>query len=498
VQASDVSSVVPYMGGNGGQHNGQVVNSNGVAGLTATLAAGSFAAGDGTLTYTITGTPASSGTASFALNIGGQSCTLTRVVNPGQVTTLNCAGATHNGTLVQGVTANGVSSVVPYTNGNGGPHNGQVVNSTGVIGLTATLTTGTFAAGDGTLTYTITGTPANSGTASFALNIGGQSCTLTRIVNAGLITSLNCSGATNNGTLTQGTAASGVNSVVSYTGGNGGPYNGQVVNSTGVTGLTATLPAGTIAVGNGTLTYTITGIPASSGTASFALNIGGQTCTLTRVVNPGGGGGGGTYPPGTVHCDGTPTAVVDVLNPITGKIWMDRNLGASQVATSPTDQASFGDLYQWGRRADGHQCRNSGTTTTLSNTDQPPHGNFIIGGSVGDWRSPQNDNLWQGVNGINNPCPNGYRLPSETELNAERTSWSSNNADGAFASPLKLSMAGSRYSSNGGLNAAGLVGYYWTSTVSGTYSYHLEFTYFVAYMSTPARQEGFSVRCLKN
>ena len=28
-----------------------------------------------------------------------------------------------------------------------------------------------------------------------------------------------------------------------------------------------------------------------------------------------------------------------------GKIWMDRNLGASQVATSLTDAASFGDLY---------------------------------------------------------------------------------------------------------------------------------------------------------
>ncbi len=41
-----------------------------------------------------------------------------------------------------------------------------------------------------------------------------------------------------------------------------------------------------------------------------------------------------------------------------------------------------------------------------------------------DWRSPQNDNLWQGVNGINNPCPSGYRLPTEAELEAERLSWS--------------------------------------------------------------------------
>ncbi len=116
------------------------------------------------------------------------------------------------------------------------------------------------------------------------------------------------------------------------------------------------------------------------------------------------------YPPGTVHCDpDNPTEVVDVLNPSTGKTWMDRNLGASRVATSSTDAAAYGDLYQWGRLADGHQCRNSGTTTQLSSSDVPDHGDFILASSSPfDWRSPQNDNLWQGVNGVNNPCPMEY------------------------------------------------------------------------------------------
>jgi hypothetical protein len=50
----------------------------------------------------------------------------------------------------------------------------------------------------------------------------------------------------------------------------------------------------------------------------------------------------------------------------TGQVWMDRNLGASQVATSSTDPASYGDLYQWGRPADGHQKRKSATTATLA------------------------------------------------------------------------------------------------------------------------------------
>ncbi|MCB4755356.1 MAG: hypothetical protein LGB62_07400, partial [Sulfurovum sp.] len=39
----------------------------------------------------------------------------------------------------------------------------------------------------------------------------------------------------------------------------------------------------------------------------------------------------------------------------TGRIWLDRNIGASQVATSLSDEASYGYYFQWGRPADGHQ-----------------------------------------------------------------------------------------------------------------------------------------------
>ena len=55
-----------------------------------------------------------------------------------------------------------------------------------------------------------------------------------------------------------------------------------------------------------------------------------------------------------------------VYNPVTGRTWMDKNLGASQVAISFDDVNAFGDLYQWGRASDGHQLRNSTTTTVLS------------------------------------------------------------------------------------------------------------------------------------
>ena len=285
--ASDVTSVISYTGGNGGTHNGQVVSSTGVTGLTATLQVANFANGNGSLTFTITGIPATSGTASFAVNIGGKPCELTRNVLPiGAISTLACATATNNGTLTATTTASGVTSIISYTGGNGATHNGQVVSSTGVTGLTATLQAGTFANGNGNLTFTISGTPVTSGAASFALNIGGKTCTLTRdvLLPVGAISTLECSSATYNGTLTAASAASGVTSVISYTGGNGGTHNGQVVSSTGATGLTATLQAGTFANGNGSLTFRISGTPVTNGTAIFALNIGGKTCTLSRDV----------------------------------------------------------------------------------------------------------------------------------------------------------------------------------------------------------------------
>ncbi len=100
----------------------------------------------------------------------------------GTIATLDCAGATLNGTLTEGEAADGVSVEVPYTGGNGGNHFGQTVGSTGVTGLTAVLESGTFASGNASLTYTITGTPIAAGDAVFALEIGGRSCALTAAI----------------------------------------------------------------------------------------------------------------------------------------------------------------------------------------------------------------------------------------------------------------------------------------------------------------------------
>jgi hypothetical protein len=312
------------------------------------------------------------------------------------------------------------------------------------------------------------------------------------------ITSLACSAAIQSGTITAGQMADNA-STVSYTGGNGGSYDAQTIESTGVTGLTAELTAGTLATGSGTLTYAISGVASAAGIANFSLSIGDVSCTLSWLVDPDPTAL--LYPAGTVFCASTPTAVVNVVNPTTGKTWMDRNLGASRVAQSLTDTASYGDSYQWGRRADGHQCRNALSTNVLSETVTPEHGLFITSSvSPSDWLTTPNVNLWQGVSGVNNPCPEGYRLPTDAELLAELNTWTSPDANGAFASPLKFTPAGLRSRGSGAPLAYGLAGMYWSSNPIFSNSKTLVFSLDAesGSINSSARAVGGSVRCIMN
>jgi uncharacterized protein (TIGR02145 family) len=620
--ASNVSVSVPYTGGNGGSYSTQIVSSTGVTGLTATLNAGTLLNGNGSVSYMITGTSTVSGTASFLINLGGQSCSFTLnvastyssgsvfcasgatavvdVFNPttGKAWMDRNLGASRAATSSTDTAAYGdlyqwgrrsdghqcrnSSVTITLSSTDQPPHGsfiyapnppedwrspqntnlwqgGNGVNSpcpsgyrlpteielnaerlswsqnNGVGAFTSPLKLpmagGRGSGSSGSLFWVgswgnywsssilIDINVPTSGSSSRALTFNSSSasmantsrsiawslrCIKETTSNSATIGSLNCGSSTITGSLIAGTSASNVSISVPYTGGNGGTYNGQAISSTGVTGLTVTLSAGTLLNGNGSVSYTITGTPSATGTATFAITLGGQSCNLTVSVAPAIG----TYPVGSIFCASGATAVVDVTNPATGKTWMDRNLGATQAALSSTDANSYGDLYQWGRRNDGHQCRNSATTSTLSPIDQLAHGNFILSNSSPrDWRSPQNANLWQGVNGVNNPCPSGYRLPTEYELDAERTSWGISNSVGAFASPLKFSMAGFRGNilnvQLGALIHVGTSGNYWSSTGNGTNSRGMIFDGSIRASNLQSfndryRADGFSVRCIKN
>lgn len=181
----------------------------------------------------------------------------------------------------------------------------------------------------------------------------------------------------------------------------------------------------------------------------------------------------------------------NVVTTATGRVWLDRNLGATQVASSSTDAASFGDLYQWGRGTDGHEKRTSTNISTVSTTDTPGHGFFINANSF-NWQSPVNTELWQGVDGKNNPCPNGFRLPTIEEFEAEVVLWSSQNAAGALASSLKLPIAGRRHT-NGSIYSVGSNGMYRTNS-----TLILNITSTSAARAGDERIDGFCVRCIKD
>ena len=318
------------------------------------------------------------------------------------------------------------------------------------------------------------------------------------------------------------TVATAVTSTGANTGGQVTASGGGTVLARGVafaTSINPTLLGSFTYNGQGTGSYssTLSGLNASTtyyvrayATNSVGTAYGAQVSFTTEAPS---------YVAGSVHCSGSGATIVEVTNPTTGRTWMDRNLGASRVATSMTDADAYGDLYQWGRRTDGHQCRNSSTTSTVSSVDQPAHGNFITTTSA-DWRSPLNDLLWQGVGGTNNPCPTGFRLPTAAEFQAEINSWSTPDAQGGFAAPLKWTLGGHRNRSSAQLVDVGSIGFYWSSSIGGSNAQNLYIDNVPVYnnvydendnlisstlvrngtaeLSANFRATALSVRCIKN
>ena len=149
----------------------------------------------------------------------------------------------------------------------------------------------------------------------------------TAVLPMGVIGSLDCGSAVHNGTLAAGAPASAAGTTVGYTGGNGGSYAAISVSSTGVTGLTATLERGALRTGEGSLTFYISGVAATAGTATFSFQLGGQSCSFSRTVYAAG------TPPsvttgmpegivaGSARCGGTVTAAGASHVGMRGIVW---------------------------------------------------------------------------------------------------------------------------------------------------------------------------------
>ncbi len=206
-----------------------------------------------------------------------------------------------------------------------------------------------------------------------------------------------------------------------------------------------------------------------------------------------------------------------------GNTWLNNNLGANYAnmnhveyditkqATAFNDHNAYGSLYQWGRFSDGHELINYtnsttgtgvyGTTPTNATSDTPVDSLYIIESDAPfDWRVPQNDNLWQGESGINNPCPQGYRLPTEGEMNALISPSGENmsNYTSAANSSLALTASGARYGVDGSVSVVGALGFYWTSNVAANQSRYRAFSGSSTFSGNEQHVGGIGVRCIKD
>ena len=235
-----------------------------------------------------------------------------------------------------------------------------------------------------------------------------------------------------------------------------------------------------------------------------------QLYDMTGGTSPAGGGGSAGCGAHTIT--GPDGLTYGTVLGADGNCWLDRNLGATEVATSSTDWKSYGSLYQWGRLSDGHQLITwtngttgtpvNGTTITMSTTTTPINNLFILGSSTqaNDWiYPPTNNTLWQGLRGINNPCPVGFAIPTAAQWVTLVADSNITNSASAFGSTLKLPEEGYRIFNSGGFNFVGTFGYYWSNSPSGQNTYYMEFNSTSVNPSTPAsRASGYAIRCVKD
>ena len=199
-----------------------------------------------------------------------------------------------------------------------------------------------------------------------------------------------------------------------------------------------------------------------------------------------------------------------------GKTWGDKNIGACRPCESQTDELCYGDLFQWGRGADGHEKRVNTEIQDLNPMTFPYIGSAlheVANKGDFDWLNSNSTEeksafvaertaSW-GQRSNNPVCPEGWYVPSKAELQKLMDSEGIIDGATAFASSLKLGLAGARSAKSSTIESAGIVGYVWSrdsdglgATNAGNTAY--SFTYDgIATFSRPYKAEGHSVRCIK-
>lgn len=197
-----------------------------------------------------------------------------------------------------------------------------------------------------------------------------------------------------------------------------------------------------------------------------------------------------------------------------GHIWLQQNLGASRVAISASDDDAYGDLYQWGRWADGHQVRIP--TPVLSPASSLSANNpsgLVAGGIIAYisnwWANGATTDTWTAVtateasatNGCD-PCKtlgSGWSMPTDADWTMLIDSENITNTTNAFTSNLKIPNGGWRSTNSLSILSAGTSSWFWSSNAASTSGakgvWILSTSVQKSYIDS--RAYGTSVRCIK-
>ena len=193
-----------------------------------------------------------------------------------------------------------------------------------------------------------------------------------------------------------------------------------------------------------------------------------------------------------------------VTSPYTSREWLDRNIGASRVCTALDDSLCFGGLFQWGRKVNGHEVKDSKQSTSLvNNLEEDNSKNFIasLQANSNDWTKKDPDGilrnqLWSKTDG-EYICPKSFRVPTKDELYNETIKVNVFNNKDAFSNFLKLPSAGGR-TGNGKYFKQGQSTGLWTASNTKSFAQQVTITNKNIRFNSLYRALALSVRCIRD